>query len=907
MAPRDRIPLSLRMAARLLPRDARDEVLGDLVEAWRSKERTHSAWARGLWALRQPLEALGARFRSRASRRPAPAPPLAAMPRRGGAGFSWIDVKLGVRMLGKQPVVTAVAGLTLALGIPAALMPTHVIGLFQLDLPFDEGHRLVGLRNWDLEANRPSLYLLHDLEVWNTELTSFEQVAAARSQLWNVQASDARPAEVRGAEVDASLFPLLRVPPLMGRPLLAADQVPGAPDVALISEDLWASRFGGDPDIVGATITVGRRPHTVVGVMPTGFYYPVRDHLWVPLRASTDSYAPGGGPELLIVGRLADGVSRSLAEAEIEAVRGRLAAAWPESHARLHAQLVSFPVLALGESATGPSSSDVLLLQLFCFALLAIVCGNIGTLILARTAMRLNEISVRTALGASRLRILTQLFVEALVLSLGATLVGLVIAQEFLVGIVTRLLEGDLPYWLALDLTPRSVLIALGVGGGCAALAGVLPAVKATSPRIQQNLQGGMRGTTLRFGPLTTTLVIVEVAVSVAFLCFGATAALPLLRERTGQGTIPAERYVMAQLRTPSEPPTLGEDTVAHQAEFRARIARNHEALLARLTADPSVRAATMGQHLPGTELGDRQIIIEGSGATDDAPSGWAAAARVHFDYFRDMDLRVVAGRTFTAADVEGDPTAHRPAVVVNEAFVERVLGGGDAVGRRVRNVTPPGGTEQWFEIVGVVETWGTNLANPERSEAMYHPIGSADLHPMRYLIEVAGDASGFIPTLRALAADVDPEATVQAAEPLADIVARARTQMRILSTFVLVLSTIGMVLAATGLYALISVTVSQRTREIGIRTALGASAASVVATIARRAALQLLAGVALGSVLASWIAREVTTDGEFAIDNVPGLIAAVAAGVIVFSALACLQPTLRGLRIQPTEALTDS
>jgi predicted permease len=815
-------------------------------------------------------------------------------------------VKLGVRMLGKQPILTVVAGLTLVLGIPAALMPMHVQGIYHLDLPFDEGDRIVGLRNWDLEANRPSLRVLHDLEVWNETLGSFESLAAVRSQAWNVHSPDGRAAEVRGSEVTASVFPLLRVPPLMGRTLLAADEIRGAPDVVVISEDLWASRFARDPDIVGKSVGIGRRTHSIVGVMPRGFYFPMDDHLWVPLRAHPDDFAVGAGPDLLVIGRLAGGASRSGAEAELETVGARLATEWPETHAMLDPELVSFPILALGERATGPATWEIALLQIFSLALLAIVCGNIGTLILARTAMRMNEISVRTALGASRPRILGQLFIEALVLSVGATLVGLVLAQEVVVGFATRLFD-YLPYWFDFALGPRSVGIALAVAAGCAGLAGVLPAVKATSPRIQQNLQRSSRGASIRFGPVTTVLIVAEVAVSVGFLCFGVAVSIPFLRDRTREGGVALERYVMASFRTPGVPPSRDEDVEAHEEAFRTRTARNHESLRDRLAAHPSVRAVAMGQHLPGIDLGSRRIVLEGTGATDDAPSGWASAPRVHFDYFRDMGLGVLVGRAFTASDVDGAPDAHRPAVVVNDAFVEHVLGGGNALGRRLRYVTAPGSTEQWFEIVGVVETFGTNLNNPARGEAMYHPLGSADMHPMRYLVEVAGDPAAFLPTLRTIAADVDPEATIQNAQPLTQLVERGRMEMRVASTLILGLSAIGMILAATGLYALMSVTVSQRTREIGIRTALGARAGSIVMTIARRTLVQLLAGVALGCIFGWWIVGQITEDAEFAIDNVPGLIAAVAAAVVVFSALACLSPTLRGLRIQPTEALRES
>jgi predicted permease len=766
---------------------------------------------------------------------------------------------------------------------------------------------VLGLRNWDLEANRPSLRLLHDFAVWNETLGSFESLAAVRSEAWNVHSPDGRAAEVRGSEVTASIFPLLRVPPLMGRTLLAADETEGVPDVAVISEDLWASRFARDPEIVGTVVTIGRRPHTIVGVMPAGFYFPMRDHLWVPLRAQPDDYEVGTGPDLFVVGRLADGVSRSRAEAELRTVGARLAMEWPETHGMVDAELVSFPILAFGERAAGPVANwEVVLLQLFSFALLAIVCGNIGTLILARTAMRMNEISVRTALGASRARILGQLFIEALVLAIGATVVGLLLAQEVMVSVVYRILADDLPYWFDLDLSLRSVLIALGVGAACAVVAGVLPAVKATSPRIQQNLQRSARGATVRFGALTTVLVVVEVALSVGFLCFGTASAMSFGRDRSDQSEVAVDRYVVASLRTPQVAPTGAADADANAAQFRLRTAQNHEELRDRLAADPSVRRVAMGRHLPGVGFADRPMVLGGTGATDEAPNGWVATGQVHFDYFRDLGIQVLQGRGFTAADTEGPPGAHHPAVVVNDQFVERVLGGGNALGRRLRYPVGPGGTEQWFEIVGVVETYGTNINNPGRSEALYHPLGSAD-HPMRYIIEVADNPATFIPTLRTIAADVDPEAVIQNAQPLADLLALSLLEMRAGSILVFVLSGVGMLLAATGLYALMSFTVSQRTREIGIRTALGARAGSVVMTIAKRALLQLVAGVALGCVFGWWIVDQVTNETEFAVESVPGLIAGVAMAVIVFSALACLSPTLRGLRIQPTEALRES
>jgi hypothetical protein len=256
---------------------------------------------------------------------------------------------------------------------------------------------------------------------------------------------------------------------------------------------------------------------------------------------------------------------------------------------------------------------------------------------------------------------------------------------------------------------------------------------------------------------------------------------------------------------------------------------------------------------------------------------------------------------------VAGAPDAHRPAIVVNDQLVDRVFGGGDPIGRRIRYEVPQGQESgEWFEIVGVVETFGTNILNPDRGAALYHPLSASDAHPMRFVIEVAGDPVGFVPRLRQIAAEVDADAMIQAPRALTELVDQTRLENRLITLFTFILSSMGMVLAATGLYALMSFTVSQRTREIGIRTALGAGARNVVAAIARRAFLQLVAGVALGSVLGWWLVGQVAEQSEFAVNSVPGLLLGVAAAVMAFSALACLAPTLRGLRIQPTEALRE-
>jgi hypothetical protein len=487
------------------------------------------------------------------------------------------------------------------------------------------------------------------------------------------------------------------------------------------------------------------------------------DHLWLPLRANPNDYAVGAGPDMFVFGRLADGVSRGRAAVELATVGARLAAEWPETHQTLRPEIVSVPLLAFGEPAAGLSTSwEMILVQLLCFALLAVACGNVGVLILARTATRVSEISVRTALGASRGRILSQLFVESLVLAVCATTVGLALAEGLVTRITAAALFDTIPYWFDLGVGPRSIVLALGLAAACAVVAGVLPAIKATSPNVQRNLQRNAAGTTVRFGPFTTLLVVAEVALSVGFLSFGTAAMVSFMRDRSDRATIDLDRYLTASLRTPWVDPTE-EAADSYEEQFRTRVAANHVELRDRLMADDAVRRVGMGVQLPGSAHPDRYVVLDGIDASDEARRVRVTTGRVHVDYFRDMGIEVLQGRGFTTADVEGEPGAHRPAVVVNDQFVERVFGGGDAVGRRIRYWVGDGQEPgEWYEIVGVVETFGTNITNPDRGDAMFHPLDASEAHPMRYVIEVAGDPVAFIRRLRQIAADVDPDAMVR-------------------------------------------------------------------------------------------------------------------------------------------------
>jgi predicted permease len=824
-----------------------------------------------------------------------------------------LDAKLGLRMLAKQPLITAVAVLALGIGIPGSLTLLHGIDVLLSDLPVPDGDRVVGVRHYDRSVLDPLLSSVEDYERW-MDLESLESIGAAHSYAVNVNPGEAGASPVLAAHITASAFGVLRSRPLLGRPLDAADELTGAPDVVLLGEDLWSARFARDPDIVGETVIIGRTPHTVIGVMPSDFRFPLSNQVWLPFRARAVDFASDSGPHAHVFGRLADGVSIDDAQVEMTGLTERRADDDPERFEHLAGEVVDMPILLLNEDAGIRNQPDLVVMQALAFGLLMVVCGNVGTLILARTASRSAEITIRTALGASRSRIHTQLFVEALVLATTAAGVGLVLANAFAGWLMRALARYEtIPYWVDFTLTPRIVAVALGLAALCAVVAGVLPAISTTRRAIQENLQrASSRGSTVRFGLGSSLLIVSQIVLSVGFLAMGATMVrTALLYQGVGMGFDP-ERYVVGTLSVPEPDPSEGSGAIDSLARER-HVAELQRALLERLSEDPAVVGVAMGSNVPGLSSPNRTVILETPPAGFEPVEWGIHIPRVDVSFFEGLHRPVLAGRDFNAGDVEGPPGTPHTAVIVNESFVRHVLGGRSAVGQRLQ-YRPQGGLwtagdddeKEWYEIVGVVGRFGANPRNSARDAAIYHPLGPGEANPIRYTVEVAGDPEAFAPRFRQIAASVDREATAASA-PLAE---QIRTVSTInLSLFLLVVAIAGatFLLSATGLYALISFTVSQRTREIGIRTALGASTTDIVSAVARRAAIQVGAGLALGVALGWVLLNGERNDLTIEVGNIPLTLALTAAVAGCVCVLACAKPTLRGLRIQPTEALRES
>jgi predicted permease len=822
-----------------------------------------------------------------------------------------LDAKLGLRMLVKQPLITVVAGLALGLGIPGSLALVHGFDVIYGEIPVPDGDRVVGIRHYDLDRRRPLPSTVHDYERW-MDLTSLESVGAVRSYSVNVNAEEAGASPVLAAQITASSFDVLRARPLLGRMLDANDEFDGAPDVVLIGETLWSARFAGDPDIVGTSVRIGRTSHTVVGVMPADFWFPSSNQIWLPFQARALDFPSGAGPRAIVFGRLSDGVAIEDAKVEMAGLTARRASDDPERFERLAGEVVDMPILLLNERVFRIRDyPDMVLVQILIFGLLMVVCGNVGTLILARTAARSAEITIRTALGASRARILTQLFVEALVLAMLATGLGLLCANAFATRL-TPLLKAPydvLPIWADLTLTPRIVAIALGLAALCAVVAGVLPALSATRRGIQANLQrGAARGSSVRFGFGSSLLIVSEIVLSVGFLAMGATAARSVLAQQGDDLGFDPERYVVGTLTVPELDP-MDSPSALDSVAWARHVEETQRALLTRLSEDPSVVGVAMGVDVPGLRADDRDVILETPLVGFEPVELDTDLHQVGASFFSGLNRPILAGRDFNAGDVEGPSGTRHTAVIVNESFVRDVLGGRNAVGQRLRYepynlARTPGDEEEWYEIVGVVGSFGTNPRNSALDAAIYHPLAPGEVNPIRYAVEVAGDPEAFVPRFRQIAASVDREATVDSGL-LGASIRTASLRNGSIFLIVLVFASAAFLLSATGLYALMSFTVSQRTREIGIRTALGASTSDIVSSVARGAAIQVGVGLALGAGW-GWVLLN-TQDFGIEVGNIPLTLALTAAVAACVCLLACASPMLRGLRIQPTEALRES
>ncbi|HYC52379.1 MAG TPA: ABC transporter permease [Gemmatimonadaceae bacterium] len=824
---------------------------------------------------------------------------------------SMLDFKLGARMLVKYPGLTIVGGLAIAFAITVGSGTFEVVRQAAAPtLPWPGADRILGIEYADVETGKSRAATARDFVAWRNGIASLEYVGAYRQFSRNFRVGNGAGEPVTVAEISAAAFPLGRIPPLLGRTIVPADEALDAPEVVVIGYHIWKNRLHGDSTVIGRVVSVGGVQATVVGVMPKGYEFPMYHSAWMPLRlGATTAAAQLAQPMDNVFARLKPGRSMREAQAELTQLGERAAADFPDTHRHLRPRVLPYAETYM---RLDPTETKLMFsMNLLVGMLLVLVCANVALLMFARAMTRQTEIVVRSALGAGRSRIVLQLFAEALVLACVAAVVGLTVTHFAMQG-VRGVLESnisDLPFWFTLELSPMSYAYAGTLTLLAAFIAGAVPGLKVTSGGIDGRLRAMTAGGGgPKFGGMWTATIIAQVALTVAFpvvayFVHGDAKAI----EQTKPG-FAANEYLAVNLQMDRDSRMTSADTSS--AAFRSRFAARYNDLFARLSAEPGVRGVTYARWLPLMYHPHRMMSLDAGPAAPinpDFPGGYrVSSVAVDARFFDVIGAKLRQGRNFTAADAD---TTQRT-VLVNEEFVRRVMGGHNPVGRRLRFTYFEGELRRpdrepgpWHEIVGVVENVGIDSAAHDPKVArIYHPAQPDGVYPMHMAIHVPGGPAGFSDRLREIAAAVDPALRIIDPKPLDRM---TQPEIRFLGMWfriLLAVSAVALGLSLAGIYAVMAFAVSKRTREIGVRVALGASPVRVIRAVFARPLIQVTLGILAGAVLTTGLVTAADSS-NFSIAGAATLIVYVLF-MLVVCLLACVVPTHRALRIQPTEAL---
>ncbi|HEV3455472.1 MAG TPA: ABC transporter permease [Thermoanaerobaculia bacterium] len=801
----------------------------------------------------------------------------------------WQDLRFGVRALLRNPLPTGLALLVLTLGIGANTAIFSVIsGVLLEPLPYPSPERLIlaidsaPRLGFPLFASSPLNY-----RDWCEQNRSFSTLDAFNIGRFNLTAA-ARPVAVRGGAVTAHFFRTLGVEPLLGRFFRAEDDRPGAEPVTVVSYDLWHTAFGADPGLVGRRIQIDGRYRTVVGIAPRGLAFPRQAAVWLPLALDYANEGRGGH-YLRVLGRLRPGVTLPQAQADMSAIAARLERLYPETNSAWG--IVLEP---LRERLVADVKPALVLLERAVWAVLLIACANVANLLLARMSSRGPELAVRAALGAGRYRLVRQVVAESVVLfGIGGAL-GLV-AAWFGTRVLLAISPDAIPRSENVGLDGRVLLYTLAVSLGCGVLVGLVPALAAAGGSLHAPLKeggwtkaGGHSGRWLRHPQ--KVLVMSEVALALALLIASGLLLRSFARLQSVRPGFEPRGVMTATLSLPD----VKYPDEARQAQFC-------EQLLQRVSALPGVENAAAVYPLPlaGDGYGLRFTV---AGRPQPAPAEMPRADVVSItpDYFRAMTIPLLAGRYFTAQDRIGA----QPVIIVNRAMARRLWPGESPLGKRLTFDPPTDPKARWLTVVGMVGDVRAAALRTEPGSQAYWPELQRPMSEMALVLRTSRPPALVVPPLRQLVQALDPDLPLYRVQTLATVVAASLDQNRVKTLLIGCFGALALLLAAVGIYGLVSYSVAQRTHEIGIRVALGAGRREVLRMVIVQGMGLVAAGLAVGLAVA-WACSRLLADQLYEIKvtdpltyaGVPLLLAAVALA-------ANWLPARRATRVDPLEAL---
>ncbi len=798
----------------------------------------------------------------------------------------WQDLRYGARMLLKNPAFTAVAVIALALGIGANTAIFSVVnGVLLRPLPYPQPEQLAMVWLDNRRQNiRDDITSYPNFLDWRDKNHTFQGMSGVRNLTVNLTGVG-EPEELRGASVAANFFQLIGVNPAQGRGFTAEEEQLGKDKVVILSNGLWRRRFGGDAGILNKTISLNGEQYTVIGFMPPGFQFPSKAELWTPLAPNERLRAARGAFWLPVVGRLKPGVTRAQAQADMDVIGKQLEQDYPNINAGYGVNVVP-----LHEQLVGNIRRTLWVLLGAVGFVLLIACANVANLLLARAAARQREVAVRSALGAGRWRIIRQLLTESVLLSVVGGALGVLLAWWGL-EMLLKLSPANLPRLDNIHLDARVLGFTLGLSLLTGLLFGLAPALHTSQLELGETLkEGGRSGSgSRRTQRVRNAFIVAEIALTLALLIGAGLLMRSFWHLQQVSPGFRTDHLLTLQLSLPRTKYPEGAQAVAFYQQLQERLA-----------ALPGVESASaVSKIMMPRVTNSSNFTIENRPQDPRAQQLELPIDITQPNFFQTMGIQLLRGRTFTPQDARGQPDV----AIVNETFVKRYFPNEDPLGKRF-TFGDSNNNPQWISIVGVVhDTKRQGLDEPVRMES-WLPHAQNPSRSMQVVVRTKSDPLALAGVVREAVWALDRDLPIPKLETMEQVLSESVAQRRLSMLLLSIFATVALLLAAVGIYGVMSYVITQRTNEIGIRVALGAQAADVLKLIMGQGMKLTLLGVGLGLVATLLLTRLMVSllFGVSATD--PLTFAGVALLLIVVALLACWIPAWRATKVDPMVAL---
>jgi predicted permease len=807
------------------------------------------------------------------------------------------DLKFAVRLLIKDRWFTAVAVIALALGIGVnATVFTFVNAVLIRGLPFTDADRVLVVASRDAKGRDGSASYA-DFQDWRDSTRTFASLSAFSGATMNLSDEGRAPERFQGPYISANAFKVIGQAPILGRDFQPDDDRPGAAAVVIFGNGVFKNRYGSDPSVIGRTVKVNEVPATVIGIMPEGFKYPNNADVWMPLNQMPRlTEQKRDARNIDVFGRLADRVTTAQAQSEMDTIARKLAADYPDTNKDIAAH-----VMTINERVNGGPITLIFLSLMGAVAfVLLIACANVANLLLARSTARAREMSVRISLGASRWRIVRQLLVESVLLSIISGLLGLALAY---VGV--RLFDAATqdvgrPYWIQFTMDAQVFAFFAAVCLGTGIVFGLAPALHVSKTDLNEVLkEGGRSGTSgIRARRWTSALIVAELALTMVLLAGAGLMIRSFLNLYRMDVGIETAQVLTMRLTLPNQK----YPTPEHRRVF-------YERLDQRLAGLAGIRGATIATSMPLGGGFPRLLSMDGKEIQKGEQAPTVTQVTIGPRYFETLGIKVLRGRGFD--DIDGTPGHY--AVVINQRFAAMHFGTDDPIGRRIKLTAdgpqPPGAAPpEWATVVGLTPTirQRTQQGDDTPDPVAYVPLRAQAPSFAMLMVRGERDAASLTSLLRDEVRGVDPDLPLYGILTMDQQLAQQRWAFRVFGTMFAIFAAIALALSAVGLYAVTAYSVSQRTQEIGVRMALGAQATQVLWLILRRSIAQMAIGLTLGTAGALGVSRLLSSVLFQTGGRDPLLLTAIVSLLVGVSTAACVWPARRATRLDPVSALRN-